>query len=150
MRPRLLRGEVLTLAALAVVAVALFVVPLVLLARVGLTDGDGFSLVPLAEALDSRSVRRALWNSIESASLSALFATAIGTAMALLIGLTDVRAKGAVVFALLLPMMIPPHVTAIAWIQALGPSSPVLRTAGLAPPPGSPNPLYSPAGWRRY
>jgi iron(III) transport system permease protein len=94
MRPRLLRGEVLTLAALAVVAVALFVVPLVLLARVGLTDGDGFSLVPLAEALDSRSVRRALWNSIESASLSALFATAIGTAMALLIGLTDVRAKG--------------------------------------------------------
>ncbi|MBL4543856.1 MAG: iron ABC transporter permease [Rhodobacteraceae bacterium] len=146
MRPRLLRGEVLTLAALAVVAVALFVVPLVLLARVGLTDGDGFSLVPLAEALDSRSVRRALWNSIESASLSALFATAIGTAMALLIGLTDVRAKGAVVFALLLPMMIPPHVTAIAWIQALGPSSPVLRTAGLAPPPGSPNPLYSPGG----
>ncbi|MFQ6547692.1 hypothetical protein AADZ90_007015 [Aestuariibius sp. 2305UL40-4] len=38
--------------------------------------------------------------------------------------------------------MIPPHVTAIAWVQAMGPSSPVLNTLGLAPPPGSPHPLY--------
>jgi iron(III) transport system permease protein len=142
----ILRGEPLALAALLLVALVLFVAPLALLARVGLTDGGAFSLAPLAEALESGSVRRALWNSLESATLSALGATLIGTGIALLIGLTDVRAKGAVVFALLLPMMIPPHVTAISWIQALGPSSPVLRTLGLAPPPGAPNPLYSPGG----
>jgi len=141
-----LRGEPLTLAALLLVALVLFVAPLALLARVGLTEGGALSLAPLAEALQSGSVRRALGNSLESATLSALLATLIGTAVALLIGLTDVRAKGAVVFALLLPMMIPPHVTAISWIQALGPASPVLRTLGLAPPPGAPNPLYSPGG----
>jgi len=42
--------------------------------------------------------------------------------------------------------MIPPQVTAIAWVQALGPSSAVLNTLGLAPPPGSPHPLYTPFG----
>lgn len=143
---RKLRGEPVTLAALVVLAALLFALPLGLLARVGLSDGGAPSLGPLAEALDSRSVRRAFVNSLESAAVSAVLATGIGTALALLIGLTDVRAKGAVVFALLLPMMIPPHVTAISWIQALGPSSPVLRSLGVAPPPGSPNPLYSPAG----
>ena len=143
---KLLRGEPLALAALVVFAAALFVLPLALLARVGLTDAGTFSVAPLAEALQSSSVRRALSNSLESATISALLATVIGTTIALLVGLTDVRWKGGVVFALLLPMMIPPHVTAISWIQALGPSSPVLRTFGLAPPPGSPNPLYTPGG----
>nr|WP_258570857.1 ABC transporter permease subunit [Flavimaribacter sediminis] len=47
---------------------------------------------------------------------------------------------------ILLPMMIPPHVTAIAWIQALGPSSPVLRWLGLAPELGSTHPIYSREG----
>ena len=135
------RGEWVTLAALFVFAVALFFVPLGLLAKVGLTGGGVPSLDPLRDALASGSVRRATWNSLESATLSGFMALVVGTALALLIGLTDVRAKGAAVFALLLPMMIPPQVTAIAWVQALGPSSVVLNSLGLAPPPGSPHPL---------
>ncbi|MEM6742476.1 MAG: iron ABC transporter permease, partial [Pseudomonadota bacterium] len=63
---------------------------------------------PLAEAWESRSVRRALWNSLESGLGSALLATVLGTALALAVGLTDVRAKGALIFCILLPMMIPP------------------------------------------
>jgi len=43
-------------------------------------------------------------------------------------------------------MMIPPHVTAIAWTQAMGPSSPLLGALGLAPPVGSPHPLYGRGG----
>jgi iron(III) transport system permease protein len=43
-------------------------------------------------------------------------------------------------------MMIPPHVTAIAWTQLVGPASPVLGALGMAPPPGTANPLYSRAG----
>lgn len=140
------RGEWVTLAALFVFAVALFFVPLGLLAKVGLTGGGVPSLDPLRDALASGSVRRATWNSLESATLSGFMALVVGTALALLIGLTDVRAKGAAVFALLLPMMIPPQVTAIAWVQALGPSSVVLNSLGLAPPPGSPHPLYSAFG----
>lgn len=140
------RGEALALAALVIFGLALFVMPLGLLARVGLTESGVPSLGPLLEALDSRSVRRAAWHSLESAGVSALAALVVGTALALVLGLTDVRAKGPLVFLLLLPMMIPPQVTAIAWVQALGPGSPVLGWLGLAPDPGSAHPLYTPFG----
>jgi len=120
--------------------------PLLLLFKTGLTNEGGLALGPLLEALESRSVQRALWHSIESSFWSALAATCLGTVLALLVGLTDIRAKGLLVFLILLPMMIPPHVTAIAWIQALGPASPVLRWIGIAPELGSTHPLYSREG----
>lgn len=120
--------------------------PLLLLFKTGLTGEHGLNFGPLLEAIQSRSVLRALWHSIESGFWSAVAATVLGTALALLIGLTDIRAKGLLVFLILLPMMIPPHVTAIAWIQALGPASPVLRWLGLEPELGSTHPLYSREG----
>lgn len=115
--------------------------PLLLLVRVALIEDGAPSFGPILDALDSRSAQRALWNSLESATISAVAATLLGAVFAVAVGLTDIRAKGALVFMLLLPLMIPPHVTAIAWLQAVGPSSPVLRPLGLAPPPGS-NPLH--------
>jgi iron(III) transport system permease protein len=42
--------------------------------------------------------------------------------------------------------MIPPQVTAIAWLQVFGPASPLLKMLDLAPPLGSRNPLYSGEG----
>ncbi|MEO9529777.1 iron ABC transporter permease [Roseibium sp.] len=135
-----------TLALLVLGATLICGLPLLLLFRTGLTSDAGLDLGPLLEAVQSRSVQRALWHSIESSFLSALGATALGTLLALLVGLTDIRAKGLLVFLILLPMMIPPHVTAIAWIQALGPASPVLRWLGLAPELGSTHPLYSREG----
>ena len=135
-------GEGATLAALLLICLVLFVFPLGLLAQVALGDGLG----PVRDAFDSRSVPRALWNSIESALLSALLALGAGTISAVILGLTDTRWKGVFTFLLLIPMMIPPHVTAIAWIQALGPSSPLLQSVGLAPEIGSTHPLYSREG----
>ncbi|WP_018698601.1 ABC transporter permease [Amorphus coralli] len=136
-------GEGLTLAALALVVTVFCGLPLLMLFRVGVAPEGVPSLAPFLEALGSRS---ALWNSVESGLLSALVATIVGTALALAIGLTNVRCKGPLVFLILLPMMIPPHVTAIAWIQALGPASPVLRWVGLAPEIGSTHPIYSREG----
>lgn len=136
------RGEGITLAVLILVCLVLFALPLGRLAQIALGDGLGSIL----DALDSRSVPRALWNSLESAGLSALLALLAGTMAALVLGLTDVRGKGAFAFLLLIPMMVPPHVTAIAWIQALGPSSPLLQAIGLAPEIGSTHPLYSREG----
>ena len=140
------RGEGLTLAALLAVAAVLFALPLGLLFAEGLVGPAGPTLAPLLEALETRSVRRALLNSLDSAMFSAVVALALGTLLALVLALTDVRAKAVVVFCILLPMMVPPHVTAIAWTQTLGPSSPLLGALGLAPPPGSRNPLYSREG----
>lgn len=139
-------SEKATLVALVAGATAICGLPLLLLFRTGLTGDTGLDLAPLLEAVQNRSVQRALWHSIESSFLSAVAAALLGTLLALLIGLTDIRAKGPLVFLLLLPMMIPPHVTAIAWIQALGPASPVLRWLGMAPELGSTHPLYSREG----
>jgi len=139
-------GEGLTLAALVLFAAALMAGPLALLLRQGLIADGAPSLAPLAGALQSRSVARALWNSLDSALVSATLALGLGTALALLVGLTNLRGKAAFTFLILIPMMIPPHVTAIAWTQALGPSSPLLGALGLAPPPGTAHPLYGRGG----
>jgi iron(III) transport system permease protein len=64
----------------------------------------------------------------------------------MIIGLTDVRGRNRYVFFFVLPLMIAPQVVALAWLQMFGPSSTLLRLVGLAPPPGSPNPLYSAQG----
>ncbi len=135
-------GEGITFVALIFICLALFVIPLGFLAQVAFEEG----VQAFAEALDSRSVPRAIWNSFESAALSAFLALFAGTVTALLLGLTDVRLKGALAFLLLVPMMVPPHVTAIAWVQALGPSSTLLQSLGIAPEIGTTHPLYSREG----
>ncbi|MEM8689740.1 MAG: iron ABC transporter permease [Pseudomonadota bacterium] len=135
-------AEGLTLLTLCLVCLGLFFFPLALLTKVAFADGLG----PFTEALASRSVMRAFWNSLESSVLSAALALVAGTTAALILGLTDARIKGVYTFLLLIPMMIPPHVTAIAWIQALGPSSPLLQSIGLQPEIGTTHPLYSRAG----
>jgi iron(III) transport system permease protein len=139
-------GAGATLAALVLFAGALMVVPLAQLLVSGLMSDGAPSLAPMLDALGGRSVPRALWNSLESAAISAALSLVAGTAIALLVGLTDLRGKAVLTFLVLIPMMIPPHVTAIAWTQAMGPSSPLLGTLGLAPPPGSPHPLYGRGG----
>lgn len=124
---------------------ALFVLPLGAVGRLALLS-DGGGLDAVAEALSSRSVRRALWHSLESATLAAVLAVLVGGALGLLIGLTDLRGRVALSFAILMLIMIPPHVTAIAWMQMLGPSSVLLQALGLAPAPGSTHPLYGREG----
>lgn len=139
---RYAQGEGIAFALLAFYAIGIFVFPLALLAKVAFAEGLSF----IWQAIDSRAVSRALWNSFESAGLSALLSLIAGTATALVIGLCNVRGKSIYTFLLLIPMMIPPHVTALAWIQSLGPSSPLLVTLGIAPELGSTHPLYSRTG----
>ncbi|WP_299840458.1 iron ABC transporter permease [uncultured Jannaschia sp.] len=142
MTPRRPSAEGLTLGAICLAAGILFVLPLGRLVWTATSRGGD----PFVEALSSASVRDAFLNSLDSAAFSALGALVVGTCLAGLIGLTDIRGKGVFVFLLLLPMMIPPHVTAVAWIQALGPSSPVLGWVGLAPAIGTAHPLHSRGG----
>lgn len=121
-------------------------VPLGLMLRQGVMVDGLPSLAPLQGALENRSVARALWNSFDSAAVSATLSLIIGAGLALIIGLTNLRGKAVFTFLILIPMMIPPHVTAIAWTQAMGPSSPLLGALGLAPPVGTPHPLYGRGG----
>lgn len=139
-------GEGSTLAVLLLLGAVLCGFPLAMITLEGLAPSGTLAVSPLIDTLQSRSVQRAMWHSFETSFLSAMLAVVYGSVLACLIGLTDVRARGPFIFLILLPMMIPPHVTAIAWIQALGPGSALLHWVGLAPEIGSTHPLYSREG----
>ncbi|OWU67955.1 ABC transporter permease [Roseovarius sp. 22II1-1F6A] len=107
--------------------------------------GQG-GLDPLAhvtEVLGRDSTRIALGHSLFTAGLGTVISILIGGGFAFLVALTDIRAKALLVFCLMIPMMIPPQITALAWTQVTGPSSVLLKSIGLAPPLGSPQPLHS-------
>jgi iron(III) transport system permease protein len=89
---------------------------------------------------------RAIRHTLFAGAASALWATLLGGAFALLAGLTDLPRRRALSFLFLLLMIIPGQVSAIAWIALTGPTSPILAPLGLAPPPGAPVPLYGAGG----
>ncbi|WP_343550810.1 iron ABC transporter permease [Pantoea sp.] len=103
----------------------------------------------LLRLLASDRVLIASGNTLLIALSSTLISVLLGTAAAWLVALSDLRAKTAWVFAFILPLMIPPQVTALAWLQALAPSSPLaMLFASLGLPwfaPGE-QPLYSLTG----
>jgi len=108
--------------------------------------GGAFDLGPMREVLADPLTWRATWRSIDAAVLSTVLALVLGGAMAILVAATDLPRATPLVFAFMLPLMIPPQITALSWAQLMGPSSPLLLALGLAPPPGSPNPIYSREG----
>lgn len=109
--------------------------------------GLRFSIEGRATGLFSEpSTWFAIRNTLTTATAGMVISVLLGATFAFVVTLTDIRAKGFVSFAFVLPMMIPPQVTALAWVQMSGPASPLLKTLGIAPPLGSPQPLYSLGG----
>lgn len=143
---KLAGSERLTVAALAALVALFCVLPVARLAFEAVLPGGRLDPGLALGVLRARSTWVATLHTLESAAVGTLIAVALGLVLALLVGLTDIRGKTALVFFALLPAMIPPQVTALAWAQLFGPSSPLLRTLGLAPPIGTPNPLYSAGG----
>ncbi|MCV9941988.1 iron ABC transporter permease [Rhizobium sp. BT-175] len=126
-----------------IIVLILSVLPLVRLAMVGIAAfADGGVMTVLSET----SLWSATYYTIVSAILGTIISLVIGCLFAFLLTLTDIRAKGPLSFFFVLPMMIPPQVTALAWVQMSGPSSPLLKALHIAPPLGSPQPLYSVGG----
>ncbi|MEN0138004.1 MAG: iron ABC transporter permease [Rhodococcus sp. (in: high G+C Gram-positive bacteria)] len=86
----------------------------------------GFGGNHIAQLIDDDIVGAAT-HSVVSAGLSAVFAVALATVMALLLDRTDLPGRGVLRLILLSPLMIPPFVGAIAWTGLLGPSGLVNR-----------------------
>ncbi|MEF2071625.1 ABC transporter permease [Consotaella aegiceratis] len=140
-------GETWLLAGIALYLLAFTLWPLGRLLAEAMGPGkSGAPLGFLFEQWQGRSVSRAFFNTLESSLLATLVSTVFGTLMALVVTLTDVRWKSAIVFVLMLPLLIPPQITALAWLQLVGPSSPLLAPLGLASEYGRTNPLYSLGG----
>ncbi|HWG05964.1 MAG TPA: iron ABC transporter permease [Beijerinckiaceae bacterium] len=106
--------------------------------------GEPFGV--LIEQWAALATRRALANTVEASLLASFVSIAIGGLVAIALTLTDLRMKSALAFLILLPLLIPSQITALAWIELVGPSSPILQPLGLAPEPGTTNPLYSMGG----
>jgi len=101
---------------------------------------------PFLQVMSAASTWRALGHSLYTAILGALLSLFLGAIFAYSVTLTNIRCKQWLVFCFMLPMMIPPQITALSWLQLMGPASPLLNTLGIAPPMGSPQPLYSAEG----
>jgi iron(III) transport system permease protein len=143
-RLRLFGGEKLLVVLIALYVAALAGWPLARLFVEALMPGPGGE--PLGLLLDqwrNPAAHRALVNTVEASLLATLVSVALGAAVAFLLTLTDLPGKAALTFLALLPLLVPSQVTAIAWIELTGPSSPILAPLGLALPPGATNPLYS-------
>lgn len=126
-----------------VVIFFLSVLPLVRLAATGfssLFNGGARAL------LSDPVVWQAVYDTLTTSILGMIAAVILGGGFALLLTLFDVRGKTALGFLFMLPTMIPPQVTALSWIGMTGPSSALLKAVGMAPPLGSPQPLYSIGG----
>src|SRR5229473_5185531 len=148
-RLALLGSEQGSAAALLAIVAALAVWPITRLVIEGLAPGGRFDLSLLGSVLTTPQN----WVAAEHTLVTALLGTAIslllGAPAALLLALTDLRGKAALVFAFMLPLLITPQIIAVAWIELIGPASPLLRPLGLAPAAGTPHPLYGPCSMPR-
>ncbi|MBP1873990.1 iron(III) transport system permease protein [Ensifer adhaerens] len=114
--------------------------PLISLVKAGFAGlASGNSIGVLTEPATYAAIR----NTLLTATGGMVISVVIGALFAFAVALTDIRGKLFLSFAFMLPMMIPPQVTALAWVEMTGPASPLLKTLGIAPPLGSPQPLYS-------
>jgi len=131
-----------------VVAVALLLGGMPFFRLVLAAFAPGWQLAPEAALAEmaSRSAVAATWHTLETAVLSALGALIIGGTVALTLGVTDVRGKRPLAFAFVFSMMIAPQVAALAFLSLFAPNSQILSLLGLAPEPGTPNPLLGRGG----
>lgn len=105
--------------------------------------GNGSALVGL---WSDAPVWRAAGRSLVVALGGAAVAAAVGSALAAVLLLREVPYRRTLIFLVILPLLVPAQVLALAFIFVGGPSSPLLLALGLAPPLGTTNPIYSPAG----
>jgi iron(III) transport system permease protein len=131
---------------LTLTAAILSAVPLARLVLEAIRPAGKFSLGAIGHVLANGATWSATGHSLVVALCGTALAVTIGGLVALAVTLTDIRARNAFVFVFVMPLMLAPQVIALAWIQMFGPSSALLKLLGIAPPLGSPNPLYSAGG----
>ncbi len=107
---------------------------------------DGNFIALFAEVLKEQTVQKAIFNTLESSFISAVFSLFIGTIFALLITLTDIKHKTLLIFLLLIPMLIPAQITAVSWLELVSPSGPLAGVLEFFNLLGVSNPLYSKQG----
>jgi len=91
------------------------------------------------------AIWRAAGRSLAGAAAAAVLATLLGAAAALSL-LLRMRFRRLLALLFVLPMLVPPQIMALAWIQAAAPSGPFRLWLGVPGPFGQGNWLYGPHG----
>lgn len=119
----------------------LSLLPVLRLLLTAIAPGGEIDLAALGSRLTGPSAVRATLNTLDTAFFGALLALLIGAPFAVAVAMTDLPGRRTLGFMLLLPLMIAPQVMALSWLHLFGPSSTLLGAFGLAPTPGTANPL---------
>ena len=132
---------------LAALYIGLFcVAPLVRLFLEVFAGGPAAAWALATDLLSNRFARQAVVNTLEAGLASTAVSVLLGGLFALLIGLSDVRNKGLMTFLVIMPLLIPAQIAALAWLELVGPNSFLWTLPGLDYPAGSRNPLYGREG----
>jgi iron(III) transport system permease protein len=106
-----------------------------------LAPGGNFNPAASFAATTSRVALIAAWNTIETGIASSIGALVLGGAFAIALATTDVRGKRVLALLYVMSLLVAPQVAALAYKTLAGPASPILNAIGLAPPPGTANPM---------
>lgn len=141
------RGQEMALTVVvAIVIVLLSLLPMLRLVKEIVAPGGTLSDTAIRMGLANPATWTATVNTLVVGFGGTALAVVLGTFMALLVTLSDIRGRSMLVLCYVMPLMIAPQVTALAWLQLFGPASPFLKIIGMAPPIGTRNPLYSTEG----
>lgn len=128
--------------ALLVVCVVVFAaLPFGRLIWAALAPGGNFNPAATFAGATSRVALIAAWNTIETGVLSSFGALVLGGTFAIALSVTDIRGKRILAVLYVMSLLVAPQVAALAYKTLAGPASPILNAIGLAPPPGTRNPL---------
>ncbi len=119
----------------------LSLLPVARLLLAAVAPGGALDLAAFAERLAKPQTIRAAAHTLDTAFWGAVLSLLIGAPFAAAVALSDLPGRKLLAFLLLLPLTIAPQVTALSWLHLFGPSSALLNSLGLAPAPGTPNPL---------
>lgn len=144
--PKGMTGIALPVIFVVAVVGVLCVLPVARLLWAAIAPGGAIDLSIFIERASKAATLRAAVNTLDTALFGAALAMVIGVPFALLVAMSDMPGRKLAGFLLLLPLMVAPQVTALSWMHLLGPSSALLGAFGLAPPPGSINPLLGRGG----
>ncbi|WP_245295647.1 ABC transporter permease [Rhizobium rhizosphaerae] len=141
-----LSGPWILTAFVLVVVACLTLLPIGRLFMVALAPGGALDLTEFLARIARPSAWRATLNTVDTAFFGACAALALALPLTLAVALTNVPGRLALGYCIILPLMIAPQVTAIAWLHLFGPSSTLLHLVGLAPAPGARNPMLGRGG----
>ena len=113
MANRFSRGIGLARIGVWLIAAAIFLAPLAMVVSLAL-GGNQFPV------LIEQGLGRATWNSVYTTLLSSAGAVIVGGSIAILLERTDVAGATALRLFLLSPLLVPPFVGAISWLQLFG------------------------------